>query len=139
MPAQSSAAMPSKSSEVEKFAKAAAPSWPLPTREEWQAMSLDDAHALIQQLHASYREGADIVNQKVYDAARESNVYVCMVCRKKKPVSVDNHPNYVWKRDDRDPVTGLYTSTYICSSECFHRGSNDGRLTNAKVRGDVLK
>lgn len=113
--------------------------WPLPTREEWNEMSLDDAHQLIQRLRASYEEGAGIVNQRIYTATRTDNKYTCMVCGKKKPMSIDERPNYVWRDDRQDPITKLYKSRIICSSECWHRGSNSGRLTNAGTPGDVRK
>lgn len=132
-------AVGAKPKELAKFAKEIAKDWPLPSREEWNDMSLDDCHALIQRIQASYQEGATILNQRVYTAQRESGTFVCLVCRKKKPQAIDNHPNYVWRRDDRHPQTGVLTSNFICSSECFHRGSNSGKLTNAKVAADVHK
>jgi len=132
-------AVGAKPKELEKFAKEIAKDWPLPTREEWNDMSLDDVHALIQRIQESYQEGAKILNQRVYDHQREEGKYTCMVCKKKKPMVIDNHPNYVWRRDDQHPQTRVLTSSFICSSDCFHRGSNSGRLTNAKVAGDVHK
>lgn len=113
--------------------------FPVPTRQDWETMSLDDAHALVQKLIAAYQEGANIFNQRSSNAARESGMYRCMVCNKKKPQTVDNHPNYVWREDRPDPITRIYESKYICSSECYFRGANSGALTNAKVPGNVHK
>jgi len=109
--------------------------WPVPGRQEWNAMSLDLAHALIQKYQAAYREGADIFNQRVYEAQREGGHYTCMVCRKKKAIVIDNHPNYVWKDDRQDPQTRIYSTRYICSQECYFRGSQTGRLTTAGIAG----
>jgi hypothetical protein len=122
-----------------EFADTVSTPWPLPTLEEWDAMSLDDTHALIQRLQASYKEGATSLNQRVYAAQAKDNSYICIVCRKKKPISVDNHPNYIWRDDRKDPNTGVYTTRYICSSECHFRGANSGTLTNAKVAGNIHK
>lgn len=115
-----------------EFAEAVAKDWPLPSRSEWEAMSLDDCHHLIQRIQAAYQEGASILNQRVYAKQREEGTYICMVCRQKKPISIDNHPNYAWRDDRQDPQTRLYTTKYICSSNCYFRGSNSGQLTEAK-------
>ena len=115
------------------------PEWILPTREEWQTMPAEECHQLIQRLRACYEEGAQVLNQRNYDEARESGNYVCMVCRKKKAMTIDNHPNYVWKDDRQDPITKVYTSRIICSSECYFRGANSGKMTNAGIAADVKK
>jgi hypothetical protein len=127
--------------ELSEFAKKSSlgEQWPLPSAEEWKDMSLDEVNTLVQRMCASYQEGAAILNQRVYDESRESGHYKCIICGKKKPQVVQNHPNYVWKDDRQDPVTRIYTSRYICSSECYFRGSNSGKLTNRGERGDVHK
>lgn len=124
---------------LKEFAQKGAARWMSPTRDEWNVMDLDEAHSLLQQLQAAYKQGAEIMNQRIYDEQRKTNTYVCMVCRKKKPQSIDNHPNYVWRDDRKDPNTGLYTSRFICSQECHFRGSNRGDLTQAGVPAGVHK
>lgn len=114
-------------------------SWPLPAREDWESMPVEVAHALIQKVQASYQEGATILNQRVYDEARQSGKYKCMVCQKVKPIVLDNHPNFVWEDHRKDPMTGVLVSRRICSSECYFRGSNQGKLTNAGTPGNVFK
>jgi hypothetical protein len=49
--------------------------WRLPTRAEWQAMPLEEAHALIQTLQAKYQEGAGVYNQRTSEAAVSSGTY----------------------------------------------------------------
>lgn len=133
-------AKPPSPETLKKFAEETAKGkWRTPTRDEWNTMSLDDAHALIQKLRACYEEGAGILNQRIYDAARKENKYTCMVCGKKKPMAIDDHPNYVWRDDRQDPQTKLYTSRIICSSECYFRGANSGKMTNRGVPADERK
>lgn len=124
---------------IAEFAKKDGEGWTLPTRTEWMSMSVDEAHALVQKLQAAYKEGAETINQRIYDEQRSTNTYRCMVCGKKKSQTVDNHPNYVWRDDRKDPNTGLYTSRFICSQECHFRGSNRGNLTQAGVPASVHK
>lgn len=140
---QTTAAKPSPKPELASFSTAASASvadrWPLPNREDWGGLSLDDAHLLIQRLMASYQEGAAILNQRIYDNSRVNNTYKCLVCGETKPQTVDNHPNYVWRDDRRDPRSGLYNTKFICSSRCYHGASNSGALTERKVASTVEK
>jgi hypothetical protein len=105
--------------------------WFLPTHAEWQEMELETVHALVQKIQACYQEGAAVLNQRKSDQSRAEGTYVCVVCRKKKPQVIDNHPNYVWRDDRPDPQTRIYVTRMICSQECFFRGSNAGSLTSA--------
>lgn len=116
-----------------EFVKSLNQQFRLPDHALWEAMSLDDCHALIQKLRACYEEGATVLNQRVYDAQRKENKYRCMVCGRLKPMSIQDRPNYVWRDDRQDPLTHVWTPRIICSSECYHRGSNSGRLTNRGV------
>lgn len=105
--------------------------WFLPTHAEWQAMDLESVHALVQKIQACYQEGAQVLNQRKSDQSRADGTYVCVVCHKKKPQVIDNHPNYVWRDDRPDPKTRIYVTRMICSQNCYFRGSNAGSLTAA--------
>ena len=117
--------------------------WIIPDHKDWQEMTLDSAHALVQQLMAAYKEGAGVINQRIYDTARESGTYKCMVCGKKRPLTVGEgnnaRPGWVWRDDRPDPQSGIYTMRAICSQECHFRGTNSGKMTNAGVPGNVHK
>lgn len=105
--------------------------WFLPTHAEWQTMDLEAVHALVQKIQACYQEGAQVLNQRKSDQSRADGTYVCVVCHKKKPQVIDNHPNYVWRDDRPDPKTRIYVTRMICSQNCYFRGSNAGSLTAA--------
>lgn len=105
--------------------------WFLPTHAEWQAMDIEAVHALVQKIQACYQEGAQVLNQRKSDQSRADGTYVCVVCHKKKPQVIDNHPNYVWRDDRPDPKTRIYVTRMICSQNCYFRGSNAGSLTAA--------
>lgn len=107
--------------------------WRIPSHEGWEEMSLDSANDLVQRLIVCYQEGAKVISQRVYNEQRESGSYKCMVCGKKKPMAVDNRPNYVWRDDRQDPISKLWTPRIICTQECYFRGSNSGKLTNRGV------
>src|ERR1700674_2184202 len=126
-------------SELAQFASKVKDPWPLPLRQDWEEMSLDDAHVLIQKLHASYTEGAGIFNQRTSNQARADGFYKCMVCGKRKADTIDNHPNYVWREDRKDQQTGIYTTQKICTTQCYFRGANSGQMTKAGMASNVHK
>lgn len=104
--------------------------WAMPTTQDWEAMSVEEAHQLIQKYLACYQEGARIVNQKNYDRTRNQS-YVCIACGQKKSMTTPNgQPNYVWRDDRKDPQTGLYVSRFICTQMCWMRGQSEGKLTS---------
>jgi len=106
----------------------------LPQRSDWDSLPLDSARSLVAAVQESYLEGSRIINQRHYDAERQSNTYVCIVCRKRKPMTLasnPNQPNWVHRQDVQDPQTKLWTARIVCSSECFFRASNTGQFTRA--------
>lgn len=133
-----------KGAALAEFASASTTTeWSIPTKADWDTMSIDSANTLVQKLMAAYQEGAGIVNQRVYNAARESGVFRCLICGKKKPITVGEgsnaRPGYVWRDDRPDPQSGIYTMRAICSQDCHFRGSNSGKLTNAGTPANVHK
>lgn len=93
----------------------------LPDDQDWETMTLAACSALIAELQKRYQRGAEIYNRRLYDENRES--FTCLVCQKQKPMATGaGTPNYVWRDDRRDPNTGVLTSRFICTQECFFRG-----------------